>query len=852
MVRDPGRYARLVDRRLLAWLAAILVLLALSCQSDPPQSTRTTTPIPATPTQGAAATTVATTASTPSPTATAAPIPARSPTATAAPTPAPSPTATATLTSEPAPPAVSVVGPLLVFSERLAPPGAAAGGQGDTRRVYVYDLGLGVYWAALDYEETDRSSVQPAGPGLIAWSDGQVRRVGLGGQTEATLLEGRTIGSVRVSPDGAKVALMLEGPPTVLVLDIASGEELLRATSAGSLLAPLREATSEPGPVLGSWSHDSAGLGVVWGERTALLSIAGDLRLLPVDWHVSPHLRYALRLGESAETACLNRHDCRETWKSFDAIDIVTANVLWTVTGAEGAGLTWYSGDHDDRWWRPTGPGWSGEPRFVAFRDMAGGPRMLDAASGETYPVQFYRNSVPREARGLLEGGAWSNCRGGDGRGRSYPCQVWYDERVVWEGAGGWTRYLGFVESAAGLALHGVRTIEVGPEPPAGEPPAREAMVGPLLLYAVWGGPAYADEGAGLDIFSTSDVEAVATWRVMAYDAGTGRSWPAHEDRYHFSWWGSSWGDWDDQVQGARDGLVTGGPGGMRHIAPGGQAERLLTEHWPAEFRVSPDGRRVAARFHGGGRGPDGRYNPARTVVFDLRSGEEILRVVHDEIPTAVGLRSAGSAWTVWGQAWTSDSSALVLDVVDDPMGHGGPAVGVIARLDGAIHRLPCPGNPYSESGRCDAPDGRHVVRGRQTESGPYTESNWRSIDIIAVESGDILRSVASPVRLGDWDWEWASPDHFAWSDALLPRVYPSEFAARTRAGKHADVSVLNIRTGETAMLDIQEYLARFHPPPRAITDCPENPGHPCRILLDGEVVGEGRWPTIIGFAELD
>ena len=52
--------------------------------------------------------------------------------------------------------------------------------------------------------------------------------------------------------------------------------------------------------------------------------------------------------------------------------------------------------------------------------------------------------------------------------------------------------------------------------------------------------------------------------------------------------------------------------------------------------------------------------------------------------------------------------------------------------------------------------------------------------------------------------------------------------------------------------MDSDDYLARFHPPGRAVTDCPENPGHACRILLDGEVVGEGRWPTIIGFIELD
>ena len=52
--------------------------------------------------------------------------------------------------------------------------------------------------------------------------------------------------------------------------------------------------------------------------------------------------------------------------------------------------------------------------------------------------------------------------------------------------------------------------------------------------------------------------------------------------------------------------------------------------------------------------------------------------------------------------------------------------------------------------------------------------------------------------------------------------------------------------------MDSTEYLARFYPPPRATTDCPDHPAQPCRILLDGEVVGEGRWPRIIGFIELD
>ena len=69
---------------------------------------------------------------------------------------------------------------------------------------------------------------------------------------------------------------------------------------------------------------------------------------------------------------------------------------------------------------------------------------------------------------------------------------------------------------------------------------------------------------------------------------------------------------------------------------------------------------------------------------------------------------------------------------------------------------------------------------------------------------------------------------------------------------RHAEVPVLDATTGDIEVMDSGDYLARFYPPPRASTDCPEHPAHPCRILLDGEVVGEGRWPRIIGFIELD
>lgn len=67
-----------------------------------------------------------------------------------------------------------------------------------------------------------------------------------------------------------------------------------------------------------------------------------------------------------------------------------------------------------------------------------------------------------------------------------------------------------------------------------------------------------------------------------------------------------------------------------------------------------------------------------------------------------------------------------------------------------------------------------------------------------------------------------------------------------------AEVSVLHIPTGEVEVMDSAEYLTRFHPEPRARAECPDDRTQPCRILLDGEVVGEGLWASIIGFIELD
>ena len=152
----------------------------------------------------------------------------------------------------------------------------------------------------------------------------------------------------------------------------------------------------------------------------------------------------------------------------------------------------------------------------------------------------------------------------------------------------------------------------------------------------------------------------------------------------------------------------------------------------------------------------------------------------------------------------------------------------------------------------CLSPDARYIVRGRDADATKYHASNWDLIDIIDFQTGNVLWSLETAGSLQEYHWEWASPRQFAWSSGAHPNVFRFDVRQLSWNAEHAEVSVIDVETGEIEVMDSEEYLVRFHPPSRATTDCPPNPAHACRILLDGEVVGEGRWPTIIGFIELD
>ena len=133
------------------------------------------------------------------------------------------------------------------------------------------------------------------------------------------------------------------------------------------------------------------------------------------------------------------------------------------------------------------------------------------------------------------------------------------------------------------------------------------------------------------------------------------------------------------------------------------------------------------------------------------------------------------------------------------------------------------------------SPNARYAARGKSS-----------GIEITDFSTGHILWTVNAARRLG----EWASGHQLAWSsgahrfDFESRRPYPD--------AESVEVSVIDVTTGEIEVMDSADYLARFRPPPRAALECPEHPAEPCRIILDGEVVAEGRWARIVGSIDVD
>ena len=698
------------------------------------------------------------------------------------------PALTVTVPPDPAPAdhAVPVTGPLLVFSDRLGGAVEAGGFVEETRRLYVYDLGARQYWTAFDYGRTiprnlvhicppsiDEtcgsyfrrfrlegyfrfeygfpgyfdalaipSSVQVAGTGFVVSSNTHVWHVSLDGRVATTLFEHQRIRNVAVSPDGTRVAIMHGEPGTLLVVDVASGDELLSVGSDHPGLVALRGA--EPDSTLltlGEWSANGEAISIAansWygGYRThparrlavAILTLDGDVDVLPDGWTLSRNLRYAFR--PSSEHPGLA--------ESVDVIDIESGRVIRTVGEADGRVVlpdSWHQGPdrfvyldleasarsrmnyvadyelvrrHLDDWERGRTGVWGKVAKIEGFE-----PRVLDIATGDI------------EA---LDRVGWADLWAGDPR-----CLLWCDGRVVWEGND--RRFVGYIELDAPLALRGITLLDPprAPAPPPDAPP-REEMVGPLLAWSMVSQPEYEIDGFGVE-------RRYDGRRLMVHDAGTDRSWRAHE--YSRSEFGTA-----DSVQVAHEGFIVWARDEVRYVTFDGRTELLLVaDERITDVTVAPDGGKVAVRlweledlpedyFHGGeGFLP----NVATLLIYDLPAGVELVRVTDgdprfpeiaraEQLSVGLGPWSAdGTELTVLG--YTYDQVDILGFVGID----GTIRMGIEGDLERALDILSEP-RERPDHARVDCPDDRIQSCTALLDGDVIGEGRWATIiDVVAL-----------------------------------------------------------------------------------------------------------------------
>ena len=787
------------------WTLALVAMLAvaLACGGEPPAPPPTAPPTP-TPTASPTPTSM----STPAPTPTATPTP------TVAPTPTPTPEPTPTPFPTPTGPDVTVTGPLVVFSDRLGE--VTWEGEDrqrvETRRVYVYDLGADTYWAAFDYRD---AVIELAGTRLIVWTEGQLRRVGLNGYTEAVLFEaaGNAEAELRASPDGTKVALRHGG--TLRVLDVATGEELLRAPGALGL---------------GNWHADGGSLAMTSGPDgpTVLVSLDGTRRELPEEWQLSPDLRHAVRFTELTGYP---------EWggRGFEVVDVQSGAVLATVAPENHPSLISYEVGILARRYGWYGSGWRSSPdRYLYFEVTSGSgkysnqyqlmlpdweygtsiwwdeeyygvmePRILDVSTGENRALSRAEwHSIQNERlRYECDRGWWF-----ESRPDLPPCFLLYGEEFSWHGAD--INTIGVVE-AESFVLRGIMPVERWRQPDVPALPAGDDMVGPILVWSVQGDIGYAPDDHG-------SLRAYDQRNLMLYDEGTGRTWgyslpkqfyhPFHENL---------------QVEVVKDGFIMWEwDGTMDYVGLSSGIPRTIIADTDESIKViaSPDKIMIVVSWFG----------DRPVYVYSFPSGRLVFSFGKNEVPISsdsycYGEHDSARPDDISVDRWGLKSDALVLSTV----GYTCRQLLGVMSLDGTyVNRsaLACEA--------CLSPDLRYFL----SEEG-----------IFDAETGGNIWSLD-----GYYDsWTWASPEHFAWSSGEWPNRF--NFRFRFDYGDElSEISVIHIPTGAVEVMDSAEYLARFHPDSRARAECPDDRTQPCRILLDGEVVGEGLWASIIGFIELE
>lgn len=781
---------------------------------------------------------------------------------------------------------MTATGPLIVFAEVLDG-GEPRGHLWVTqRRLYVLDSATGQHWAAFDYEHvvrtgpagTDLTSVQVAGTSLVVWSGDQVRRLALNGVTESVLFRHDQITTVRVSPDGSKVAIAYDRPISVTVLDVASGYEIVSLAGDDARMGALRERVTEGPLTLGDWSADGSTISLDgpvhegWDvapnqpDQRAILSLDGELREAPREWRFSPDLRYALRPGERVRLDAYLPGGLNDVylWETFEVIDAATNEILWTVEVEGDGGIIPY----DSSTWRWDGPLqhviWRTNPDRYVFFEYSGLPSHIyePIRAGASFAWSAWhrgRQGTDVAARVLdLEGGttrALSHAEWIASLDRRVvrdcyhissqsPCVLVLDGRVVWEG---FPEFVGLIETAEPVAVSDVtpeyRRAWTVAAPPDAPPPGE--MVGPLLIYTIWAGAEYVKD----EVWAP---QLRARERVMAYDEGTARRWMVLEGIR-------------PPVLTAGTGLVVGDGHSVNFIEPDGTVEAVLIEGLPERERLSAlvpalEGRRLVAiiakdeapddYIHGGeGYGPVSY----RLVVFDLPSGRVLTEAEFGDL----------GGFTFISR-WSEDDTAFSVSTE----GYQEYTLNAVVNL--ATARSSRPPEGVMDERHLSA-DFRHAVRGWLVDSqryywgfGDYIQRDERAaLEIIEYETERVVwQSPHVPGRfLESGYWAWLSADQFAWSSGAHPDLFNFHTGFVESGAERAAVSILTVSTGEVEDIDSAEYIERREAQleqlattsrPRASVECHDDRTLPCQVRLDGQVVDGGRFAKVIGFVELE
>ena len=196
--------------------------------------------------------------------------------------------------------------------------------------VFAFDLATGLSWDI--YEATDILLARPAGDRLMVWSIESlaIHSVSLDGTSEVLLHSGPAL-APHVSLDDSKIAFAVDGSPSgepdsVIVLDVQSGDEVLRI-EADDPRIDVQE--SEWSLEVDRWSVDGSALLVAGSYVLTLDGEVHDAR-----GRLSFDLRYgaiAPGLGSGA--------------RSLTVVDIATGQDLFTLTPEQGNRiLEWYWG----------------------------------------------------------------------------------------------------------------------------------------------------------------------------------------------------------------------------------------------------------------------------------------------------------------------------------------------------------------------------------------------------------------------------------------------------------------------------------------------------------------------------